>query len=72
MTTLLSKAIKKVEALPPELQDEIAKQILEDIDNELKWQKTLAQPQSKLEKFAEKALQESKAGRTKKMGFDEL
>jgi len=68
---LLSKAIKKVEALPPELQDEIAKQIIEDIDNELKWQKTLDQPQSKLEKLAEKAMQESKTGKTKRMGFDD-
>ncbi|HWP91957.1 MAG TPA: hypothetical protein VNN20_07155 [Thermodesulfobacteriota bacterium] len=72
MTTLLSKAIKKVEALPPELQDGIAKQIIEDIDNELKWQKTLDQPQSKLEKLAGKVLQESKAGKTKRMGFDDL
>jgi vancomycin resistance protein YoaR len=71
MTMLLSKAIKKVEALPPELQDEIAKQIIEDIDNELKWQKTLDQPQSKLEKLAEKAMQESKTGKTKRMGFDD-
>jgi len=46
--------------LPPELQDEIARQILEDIENELKWQATLAQPHSKLEKLAKKALEESK------------
>ncbi len=72
MTTLLSKAIKKIENLPTDLQDEIARQILEDIENELKWQATLAQPQPKLEKLAKKALEESKAGRTKKMGFDEL
>ena len=44
MRTLLSKAIKKIENLPPEPQDEIAKQILEDIEFELKWQTTLAQP----------------------------
>lgn len=72
MTTLLSKAIKKIENLPPELQDEIAKQILEDIEGELEWRATLAQSQSKLEKLAKKALEESKAGKTKKMGFDEL
>jgi hypothetical protein len=60
MTTLLSEAIKKIENLPPELQDEIARQILEVIESELKWQTTLAQPQSKLEKLAEKALEESK------------
>ncbi len=52
MTTLLSKAIKEIENLPPELQDEIARQILEDIECELKWQATLVQPQSKLEKLA--------------------
>ncbi len=72
MTTLLSKAIEKVKDLPPELQDEIAKQILEDIEGELEWQAMFAQPQSKLEKLAEKALEESKAGKTKKMGFAEL
>lgn len=72
MTTLLSKAIKKIENLPTDLQDEITKQILEDIKYELEWQTALAQPQSKLEKLAKKALEESKAGRTKKMGFDEL
>jgi hypothetical protein len=41
LTTLLSKAIKEVEALPPELRDEIARQIIEDIDNELKGRKRL-------------------------------
>jgi len=60
MTTLLSEAIKKIENLPPELQDEIARQILEVIESELKWQTTLAQPHSKLEKLAKKAIEESK------------
>ncbi len=72
MTTLLSKAIKRIETLPQELQDEIAAQLLEDLESELKWQKTLAKPQSKLDRLAEKALQESAAGKTKKIGFDEL
>jgi hypothetical protein len=72
MTTLLSKAIKRIEALPQEIQDEIAEQLLEDLENELQWQKMLAKPQTKLGKLAEKALQESIAGKTKKMGFDEL
>ncbi len=72
MTALLSKAIERIEALPPELQDEIAAQLMADIESELKWQKTLAKPQSKLGRLAEKALQESAAGKTKKIGFDEL
>jgi hypothetical protein len=72
MTTLLSKAIKRIEALPREIQDEIAEQLMEDIQSESAWQKTLAKPQTKLNKLGEKALRESRAGKTKKMGFDEL
>jgi hypothetical protein len=67
MTTLLSKAIKRIEALPQEIQDEIAEQLLEDVENELQWQKALAKPQPKLDKLAEKALQESTAGKSKKI-----
>ena len=72
MTTLLSKAMKRLEALPQSLQDEIAEQLLQDITSELTWQKTLAMPQPKLEKLADKALRESREGKTKKIGFDEL
>ncbi len=72
MTNLLSKAIKRIEVLPQELQDELAEQLLEDIESELKWQKTLVKSQSKLGRLAEKALQESTTGKTKKIGFDEL
>jgi hypothetical protein len=72
MTTLLAKAIKRLEALPQEMQDEIAAQILEDIENELRWQKTLARSQAQLDKLAAKALQESIAGKTKrKWDYDE-
>ncbi len=72
MTSLLSKAIKRIETLPRAIQDEIAEQILEDLNSELNWQKTLAKPQSKLAKLAEKAVRESNAGKTNKMRFDEL
>ena len=72
MTTLLSKAMRRIEVLPQAIQDEIAEQLLEDIESELKWQRTLAKPQNKLGRLAEKAVQESTAGKTKKMGFDEL
>jgi hypothetical protein len=72
MSSLLSKAIRKIEALPKELQNEIAAQLLEDVEGELKWQKTLAKPQSKLGGIADQALQQSEAGKTRKAGFDEL
>lgn len=50
MKTVSAELMKKIEALPPEIQDEIAREILEDIENELRWQETLGQSQSKLEK----------------------
>ncbi len=71
MTTLLSKAIARIETLPKEIQDEIAEQLLEDLENELAWQKTPAQPQPKLRKLAEQAIRQSDEGKTKKMGLDE-
>jgi hypothetical protein len=55
--------MKQIQALPQTLQDEIAKQLLADIASELKWQKTLAKPQAKLEKLAAQALRESSAGK---------
>lgn len=72
MTTLLTKAIKQIETLPSNLQDEIAEQLLQDFESEMAWQKTLSKPQTKLGILAERALKDSNEGKTKKMGFDEL
>ena len=72
MRELLSEAIKRIEKLPDDLQDEIAKQIMDDIENERNWRDALSKPQKKIERLAEKALENSKAGRTKKIGFDKL
>lgn len=72
MTTLLSKAFNKAAKLPENLQELLAQQLIEDIESELKWEQTLAESQEKLEKLADKALEDFKAGRVKKMGFDEL
>ena len=72
MTELLSEALRIVETLPPELQDQIAEELLQDIEEELAWQRTLAEPQNKLELLAQKALDQSDAGQTIDIGFDEL
>jgi len=42
MTKLLQKAFQEAQKLSENLQDEIAQQLLADIENELKWQETLA------------------------------
>jgi hypothetical protein len=73
MTNLLTKAFKKVQDLPDYLQDELAEQLIEDVENELQWQQQLSHPQhSKLDELAAKALSDSTQGKTKEMGFDEL
>lgn len=72
MRALLSEAIKRIEKLPADLQDEIAKQIMDDIENERNWQEALSKPQKKIERLAEEALEDSKAGKTRKIGFNKL
>jgi|APLow6443716910_1056828.scaffolds.fasta_scaffold357145_2 hypothetical protein len=72
MTNLLTEAFNKAQTLPESIQNELAQQLIEDIENELKWQKTLSKPNSLFEKLAKKALKDSKEGKTKVMGIDEL
>ncbi len=73
MTQLLLEAFNKAKSLPEYLQDELAQQLLKDIENELQWQQTLSQPQpSRLDELARQALQEADQGKTKTMGFDDL
>lgn len=72
MTDLLSKVIGKISSLPPNLQDEIANQLLEDINEELKWKDALDKPANEIEYLAKKAQEDSVKENTKKYGFDEL
>jgi hypothetical protein len=72
MTQRLAKAFQEASQLPENLQDELAERLLEDIEGEARWDETLASSPQTLEKLADKAIQEFKAGRTKKMGFDDL
>lgn len=73
MISLLNQAFEKAQNLPEKVQELLAQKLIEDIENELKWQNTLNQPQSmQLEDLATKALLDSANGKTKLMGFDEL
>ena len=72
MTQLLEKALIEVYKLPPELQDFIAAIILEELEDERRWDKTFAESQDLLTKLAEEARGDIKAGRVKQMGIDEL
>lgn len=71
-TPNLAQLIEKAAVLSPAIQEEILLQWFDDIENELQWQKTLEQPQPKLEQLALAALQQSQQGKTLKKGFDEI
>jgi hypothetical protein len=74
MTELLEQPFKKAQKLSNDLQDELAQQLLEDIENELKWQKSLSNSDldlSVLEEMARKALIEDREGKTENKGFGE-
>ena len=68
------KAVQKAQELPEAIQDELAAQFIEDIENEIKWQETLSKPQDSLilKELAQKAIADSENGQTEDMGFDDL
>ena len=80
MTNSLVEALEKALRLSQarclchgHIQEELAKQLIEDIESELQWQQTLFQPQSFiLEELAGKVLDDSQQGKIRVMGFDEL
>jgi len=72
MTASLKKAFEKAGALPKAAQEQLAEQLVEDIEGELAWDQTLARSQPLLERMAKKALAQRKAGKTVVKGFDEL
>ncbi len=72
MTALLHQAFEKASKLPENLQDELAKEFLEEIEWEMTWDHTLAESQDVLEQMTITAMQEYEEGKTQEMGFDEL
>lgn len=68
MTQLLEKALAEVAKLTPEAQDAIAALILEELEDEQRWDAAFAASQSQLAKLAEKVRDDIRAGRVRKMG----
>ncbi len=48
MTTVLSQAFQKAAQLPDTIQDEIAAELMEDLESEARWQTAFAQSQPQL------------------------
>ena len=72
MTKLRAQAFERAGQLPQDLQDQLAQELLEEIEWESCWHRTLASSQEKLERLADKAEQEYRAGKTRELGFDDL
>ena len=72
MTSLLKQAFEKASKLTDIVQDELAQELLKDIEDELRWDGTFENTKDELGKLADKALEDFKAGRIKKLVFDEL
>jgi len=64
MTQLLERAYAEVAQLPEPDQDVIAAFILEELEDERKWQKSFAQSPDALARLATEALAEHRTGRT--------
>ncbi len=64
MTHLLEKAFDKVSKLPPQEQDIIAQQVLEELASEEQWQQQFEQSQDLLSALANEALNEYHSGNT--------
>ncbi len=72
MTKLLTEAFERASERPENLQDEFARQLLEELAGEARWDQTLVESGDAIDKMAEEALKEYRAGKTKEMGFDQL
>ncbi len=72
MTALLQEAFQKASALPEDVQELVAKELLDEIEWEASWDHTLADSQPLLDRLTEKAMREYREGKTEEKGFDEL
>jgi hypothetical protein len=72
MTELMTKAFQEASKLSHQMQDEVARRMLDDLAGESQWDATLERSQSQLDELADKAVAEFRAGKTQEMGFDEL
>ncbi len=72
MSQLLDHAVAEARKLPDSEQDAIAALILEEIEDERRWEEALARSPGKLAALAARAEEQVRAGRCRPVGFDEL
>jgi hypothetical protein len=72
MSQLLEHAFAEVRKLPETEQDAIAALILEEIEDDRRWDEAFARSPDKLAALAARAEEQVRAGRCRAAGFDEL
>ena len=72
MTNKLKKAFEAASKLPPKDQDALASAILEELKVDGLWEASFAKSPGALERLADEALEEHRAGRTRHLEPDEL
>jgi hypothetical protein len=72
MTDLLERAIARLQALPESEQDAIASIILDEIEDEQRWDAAFASSPDVLVKLAASAMAEYHAGETQELDLEKL
>lgn len=67
MTELLERAIARLQALPESEQDAIAAMILEEIEDDRRWNESFSRSPDILAKLATSAMAEYRAGQTQEL-----
>jgi hypothetical protein len=72
MTKLLEKAFKQAAKLPSVEQNALAKQLLDELEAEKKWDKAFAESEDVLDKLADEAIEADRLGKTVPLDLDRL
>lgn len=72
MTELLEQAIAKLKSLSTQEQNAIAKMILEELEDERKWDESFARSPELLAELAAEAMSEHRAGKTQELNPENL
>ena len=72
MTELLEQALEKAKNLPDSEQDAIAAMILEELEDEAKWEKRFSVSKDSLAKLASEAMEEDRREETEELDPDSL
>ena len=74
MNQLLREAFEKAAKLPEGEQDRIALLLLEEMESDRRWEELFATPESEdfLERMADEAIAEHRAGLTKPLSLEDL